>query len=631
MLSKNSWSNGILARPITTCLNLSAKPIIPVWAREYWSCRYYRQMAKGVRQKVQCIFLLLLVLLFALCPPIATADQTENDYRQARLDFEKLLKDPQKQNLRHHWIACIKEFRSVYTAQPNGPRADDALLMTAGLYGRLYELSWILQDRLQALDYYTRLLKRFPASPFRSEAKKAIAELSTNSGKEIDQQKLAAGQAPVYKVASKPKAPLEIKKSCVQKKNSGLQAESLAEVKDIRFWSSPTYTRVVIDVESEVRYTHHMLKRDPSIAKPTRLYVDLNHARVGPGLKPVVPIIDDLLSGARAAQYSADTVRLVLDIKSIDDFKIFSLRNPFRIVIDIRGVPMKPTSKTVLKPTSKIVSKPTSRTVSKPTLKTTSKRQFRHKPEKPSGKVPKGALAKQLALGVKRIVIDPGHGGKDPGAIGYLKGVQEKNVTLEISRRLARKIRQRLGCEAILTRNSDTFLSLEERTAIANTKSADLFISLHTNATKTRASCGVETYFLNLATDKDAILVAARENATSAKNISDLEAILSDLMKNAKIDESSRLAGHVQEAMLRKLNPRYGSINDKGVKQAPFYVLLGAEMPCILIEVAFITNPRECRRLNTASYQEDIADAITTGIQRYIEEIHPAGLTEAAK
>jgi len=123
--------------------------------------------------------------------------------------------------------------------------------------------------------------------------------------------------------------------------------------------------------------------------------------------------------------------------------------------------------------------------------------------------------------------------------------------------------------------------------------------------------------------------VAARENATSAKNISDLEAILSDLMKNAKIHESSRLAGHVQEALIRKLNPRYSRIQDKGVKQAPFYILLGAEMPCILIEVAFITNPTECRRLNTAGYQEDIADAIVTGIQRYIEEIHPATLTEA--
>ena len=546
-----------------------------------------RELCSNWPKAPKCIFFLILLLLFAFCPPVASADQTENDYRQAQLNFKKLLRDPGKQKFRHHWIECIKKFESVYAGQPNGPRADDALFMTARLYAGLHGYSGKIRDKQQALDCYNRLLKRFPRSRYASKAMSAITKLSGGHSR-----------------ASKSSASVPVKKPPFYKKRSNAQPRSLAEVKGIRFWSSPTYTRVVIDVESEVPYTHGLLKRDPSIAKPMRLYVDLNHARVGPNLKPVVPIIDDLLSGARAAQYSPDTVRFVLDIESIDDFKIFSLSNPFRIVVDVRGVPIKTTSKT-----------------------TTNKR-FKHEPEKPGGKVPKGALAKQLALGVKRIVIDPGHGGIDPGAIGYLKGVREKNVTLEISRRLARKIRQRLGCEAILTRDSDTFLSLEERTALANTKNADLFVSIHTNANKTRASCGVETYFLNLATDKDAILVAARENATSAKNISDLEAILSDLMKNAKIDESSRLAGYVQEAMVRKLKPKYSRINDKGVKQAPFYILLGAEMPCILVEVAFITNPTECRRLNTAGYQEDIADAITTGIQRYIEEIHPATLTE---
>jgi N-acetylmuramoyl-L-alanine amidase len=462
--------------------------------------------------------------------------------------------------------------------------------MTARLYAELYGFSGSIQDKQQALDYYNRLVKRFPKSPYGSKAERGIAGLRRHDGG-----------------ASKSNAARRIKKSPIDKKRSKLQGGSLAEVKGIRFWSSPSYSRVVIDVDSEVRYTHRLLKRDPSIAKPKRLYIDLNHSRMQPGLKPVVPITDDLLSDARAAQYSPDTVRIVLDIKSIDSFKIFSLRNPFRIVVDVSSVPRK--------------------TASKSASKTVSKKRFKHELEKPTGKVPKGALAKQLALGVRRIVIDPGHGGKDPGATGYLKSVREKNVTLEISRRLARKIRQRLGCEAVLTRKGDTALSLEERTARANTKSADLFISIHTNANKTRHCYGIETYFLNLATDKDAILVAARENATSAKNISDLEAILSDLMKNAKIDESSRLAGYVQEAIIRKLKPRYRRIKDKGVKQAPFYVLLGAEMPCILIEVAFITNPRECRRLNTAAYQEDIADAIVTGIQRYIKEIRPVALT----
>lgn len=545
------------------------------------------------------IFFLILLLVFSLHPLVATGGQTETDYRRARASFKRLLKDPQKQKHRLNWIACIRNFRSVYEAQPSGPWADDAIVMIGHLYARLYEFSWSLQDKQQALDYYNRLLKRFPRSPFRSKAKEAIAELGEDDRRFVDKEKIVTGHASVGKRSSKFKAPTLIKKPSSQKKSPKLQAGSLAEVEAIRFWSSPSYTRIVIDVESEVRYTYRLLNKDPTIAKPMRLYIDLDHARIGPGLKPVVPIIDDLLSDARAAQYSPDTVRIVLDIKSIDNFKIFSLRNPFRIVVDVSGVPTK----------------------------TASKKRVKERPEKPSVKVPKGALAKQLALGVRRIVIDPGHGGKHSGAFGYLKGVREKNVTLEISRRLARKIRQRLGCEVILTRNSDTFLSLEERTAIANTRNADLFISIHTNASKSRASHGIETYFLNLATDEDAILVAARENATSAKNISDLEAILNDLMKNAKIDESSRLAGHVQKALIGKLKPKYSRVKDKGVKQAPFYVLLGAGMPSILVEVSFITNPRECRRLNTAGYQEDIADAIVRGIQRYIKEIHPPALT----
>jgi N-acetylmuramoyl-L-alanine amidase len=200
--------------------------------------------------------------------------------------------------------------------------------------------------------------------------------------------------------------------------------------------------------------------------------------------------------------------------------------------------------------------------------------------------------------------------------------VLEKNVTLELSRRLAKKLRRKIGCEVLLTRDEDKFLSLEERTAIANTKRADIFISIHANAHPNKRVSGVETYFLNLATDNESIRVAARENATSAKNISDLEMILNDLMNNAKINESTALADQVQRAMVSHLNGRY-RVRDNGVKQAPFYVLLGAEMPCILVEIAFISNPKECKRLNTAAYQESVADAIAKGVENYIKSITP--------
>jgi N-acetylmuramoyl-L-alanine amidase len=164
---------------------------------------------------------------------------------------------------------------------------------------------------------------------------------------------------------------------------------------------------------------------------------------------------------------------------------------------------------------------------------------------------------------------------------------------------------------------------LEERTAFANTQNADLFISIHTNAARNRRAYGIETFFLNLATDDEAVMVAARENATSAKNISDLESILTGLMQNAKINESTRLAGYVQEAVFSQIESSYSYTKNKGVKQAPFYVLLGAQMPAILVETSFISNPRECKRLMTADYQDVLCDGIIKGIEQYMQELNP--------
>ncbi|MDY6839016.1 MAG: N-acetylmuramoyl-L-alanine amidase [Thermodesulfobacteriota bacterium] len=582
---------------------------------------------------------LLFSLLILLLSGPAAAVAGEDGYRAAELAFQQFLKDPHKQKDRLNWILCIDRFRSIYRARPAGPQADDALFMTGRVYSELYKSFSEPGDRQEALDYYSRLLKRFPRSPYRSEASKAIAELDegTKTGSpEVDQAPsivpskeggteahpcAAAPDKPVVEKSPKPPVgsvgearkpppgdvtdPSALVEAGEKPVGEGVvepQKGGLSEVTNLRFWSNPSYTRVVIDVDGEVPYIHRLLRKDPAMGKPQRLYVDLGHARMGANLKPIVPIGDDLLSDARAGQYTRDTVRVVLDIKSIDDFNIFSLRNPFRIVLDINGMPKKGPRK----------------------------RPSKDEEEQPSGKIPDGALAKQLALGVRRIVIDPGHGGKDCGAIGYDKAVMEKNVTLEVSKRLARKIRKRIGCEAILTRDRDVFLSLEERTAIANTTNGDIFVSIHANAHRSRKVHGVETYLLNLATDREAIMVAARENATSTKNISDLETILNELMKNAKVNESSRLARKVQQAMVKELKGKYKKIKDNGVKQAPFYVLLGAEMPSILVEVAFISNPEECRRLNTASYQEDVVDGIVTGIEEYISEISPAVLTRAA-
>jgi N-acetylmuramoyl-L-alanine amidase len=374
-------------------------------------------------------------------------------------------------------------------------------------------------------------------------------------------------------------------------------------VKDIRHWSTPNYTRVVIDLEGPVKYKHNLLKPDPDLKKPRRLYIDLENTRVSSRIESAIPIKDGLLRTARAGQYTKDTVRVVLDTESMEGYKVFHLHDPFRIVVDVQRTEKRETADETRLALNK-------RTV----------RKGVRKAEAPDDSV---SLAGQLGLNVKSIVIDPGHGGKDPGC-NSRGGVKEKSVVLSIAKMLAKKIKEETGCEVSLTRNDDIFLPLERRTAIANMKKADLFISLHINAHRNRNIQGLETYFLNMATDERSMMVAARENATSEKNISDLQAILNDLMLNTKIAESSRLAYEVQKGMVSRVKRRYKRVKDLGVKQAPFYVLIGAQMPAILVETGFLTNRVERKRLISKKYQETIAEGISKGVNAYIKGIDQA-------
>jgi N-acetylmuramoyl-L-alanine amidase len=516
-------------------------------------------------------------------------------YLNAERCYGNLRKDSRKMKYRDNWLRCIDKFQSVYDKDPDGPWAPAGLFMAATLYQKLYDYSYASDDLASAHSIFNQIITEFPGSRYQAKAESAIQNMP-----ESVKKPLTAQSDPI---AEKIKARKESTEGG-HRPSTRPTPGGMATVTNLRFWSNPNYTRVVIDADREASYYHHLLKKDPSLKKPQRLYVDLSKSRLGEHIRKSIPIHDDLLIDARAGQYTSDSVRVVVDIKSFKTYKIFSLKDPFRIVIDVWG------TKTAKAPKA-------------PRPSDTVKK---------GGKIPPGSLAKQLALGVRRVVIDPGHGGKDYGAPGYLKGVHEKQVALQIARKLAKKIKAELGLEVILTRNRDRFLTLEERTAFANTKSADLFISIHTNASRDRRAYGIETYFLNLATDEEAIRVAAMENATSTKNISDLQKILYDLMQNAKINESSRLAAYVQSSTIRHLkNKRYSRVKSKGVKQAPFYVLLGAQMPSILIETAFISNARECRRLVNPKFQERLAEGIVEGIRNYIKATSPTALLKTTQ
>jgi N-acetylmuramoyl-L-alanine amidase len=212
--------------------------------------------------------------------------------------------------------------------------------------------------------------------------------------------------------------------------------------------------------------------------------------------------------------------------------------------------------------------------------------------------------------------LDPGHGGKDPGAIG-VGGIAEKDIVLSVAKKLARKLKTELGVQVFLTRNDDHFVPLEERAAMANGEDADLFISLHVNASPNSETRGIETYYLDNTTDEAALRLAARENRTSRRNISDLQFILSDMMQNMKLEDSITLAHRVQGALVGGMTKVMGDVKDLGVKKALFHVLVGARMPSVLVEMFFISNRVEAQAMSQDSYQDALVEGLYEGIQKF--------------
>lgn len=376
----------------------------------------------------------------------------------------------------------------------------------------------------------------------------------------------------------------------------------LAMLTEIKHWSNPDYTRVSLELDQDVAWEAHELGSG-NTGKPGRIYIDINRTNLAIGVKDIT-IGDGLLKGARVAQYKPEVVRVVLDTENIKNYKVFPLSNPARLVIDVRGErrteisrldesisaqheppvdPRREESQTALERKPKVTKKP--------------------------------GIAK-----IRRIVIDPGHGGHDPGAVGP-SGIQEKDVVLSIGLKLRELLRDELGLDVVMTRSSDLFIPLEERTAIANKVNADLFVSIHANAAPNRQAAGIETYYLNLAKTEKAAQLAAKENGTSLEKVSVLQAILFDLMANYKLNDSAHLAEEVQKSLHKKANRQHPDVKNLGVKQGPFYVLVGATMPSILVETAFLSNAMEESRLKEPAYQSMTAEGILEGIHSYITSL----------
>jgi N-acetylmuramoyl-L-alanine amidase len=578
------------------------------------------------------ILLILTLLFFARHEAFAqTSAGAKALLDKADRCADTLLQAKDKKKLRHKWIECVDAYRDVAARYPQSEEAGWALYRGAKLEENLFGYSGKPQDLDGAVELYRRLANEHPNHRVADDAQYKIGEIYYHEKNDITQayleflkveKKFPKGdmRPKAQQMLDKLSGMISKKESQKEIKEANAKAPGPAQVQAIRHWSTPNYTRVVIDLDRPVQYEHHLLPENKELKKPRRLYLDLKNAHVPSDIDSDILIKDGLLQGARAGQFTRDTVRVVLDIDSIEGHKVFPLQDPFRIVIDVRGAEVKEQEKAKEK-------EPEPEKEKEIDKEKEPKEVAKVEPRRPKRGVAKAkepdksvSLARQLGLSVKKIVIDPGHGGKDPGC--YIEGqIVEKDITLALAQIVGKKVEEKFGIDVILTRDKDTFVPLEKRTAFANVNKADLFISLHINAHKQPEVHGFETYFLNMATDERAVLVAARENATSEKSISDLQSILNDLMLNTKISESSKLAYEVQRGILGQVKRKYENVRDLGVKQAPFYVLIGAEMPAILVETGFMTNPVERKRLQNRRYLETLADGIVAGVERYMKSL----------
>ena len=368
--------------------------------------------------------------------------------------------------------------------------------------------------------------------------------------------------------------------------------DNRVEIYNIRNFTHPSYTRIVIDIG---KLREYVFKELPD---PDRIYVDIFQSRLNPLIQGQDTLVNNgYIKKIRIAQKNRSTVRVVadLDFSKIKSYHVWHLFDPFRIVVDIYP------EKNIIPPPSAPAAKKVPR------------------PAKPSKEG--YSLIRQLGLGIKTIVLDPGHGGTDPGCLGRSKKIYEKTIVLDVCQRLKKLLTSNTDLNVVLTRDSDIYLPVENRTVIANQKQADLFISIHANANPRKNFYGVSTFFLNFSTDPEVNRIAARENATTQKNISEMKDIIEKIAKISKSQESRELAGSIQSSLVSGLGRNYKYIKDLGVRGGPFWVLIGGEMPSVLVEISHLSNAREEERLHTPSYRQHVAQGIYNGIIAYINSL----------
>jgi N-acetylmuramoyl-L-alanine amidase len=639
--------------------------------------------------------------------------------------------EPTGTHTKSEYTAVMDQFRAIYHGKPTDAYAARSVEQVAELLveqGHEFHDAKCLKD---AVGQYTFLAKAYPAYAKGANAKRdallaedrapvatrleaeaapiqKVAAPTTKSRRSTVDEEIARAESQTV-AQSRTAVPAPVVHDTADDSSEPPHKHALATVTGIRHWSTPTYTRVAIDLGDEVQY------QAARVENPDRIYFDLHHTRLAQELvgKSFSITDDGFLTKIRAAQFTNDVTRVVLDVHEVGEYSAFLLPNPYRLIIDIHGkgtqpnvapsdhqsseaapteehqwsappqkgtensglppmpvtdgskafglpgrntqnasvaqprvvIPQKPTQQkpvpnTVVakdtstdlasisdeqgrveankRPTSQpIVSRSSTRTASKKTT------HIAGEPAEVAPPTADGQTSMMRALGLKigRIVIDAGHGGHDSGTLGA-GGIEEKDVVLDVALRLGKLLHDRLGAEVVYTRADDTFIPLETRTAIANKAQADLFISVHANSSQDPSARGVEVYYLNFTSDPDAMSVASRENAVSTQSVHELSDLVKKIALKDKIDESKELATDVDESLYAGIERGNAGLKNRGVKKAPFVVLIGANMPSILAEISFVTNPDDAAKLETPVYRERVAESIYNGVAQYASGIN---------
>ena len=561
--------------------------------------RIVKDIGMNRRTWIAAFGILFWVCQFVAEPALARDRRAARESFKRALSFhEGFLTVPRDQRPRAQYERAIFLYRRVIDHDPTYGACDDALFAVASLYDEMAGRFRLEGDRDKAIYYYRFVAREYPLTKHKGLALDRAEELDL----QIEAERRAAERA-----RATPKLPRETGDSGVTR--SGKRAT----LNEIRYRSNEDYTRVVIQLDGEATFKKNVL------SYPDRIYFDLENSQLASDIEKTYDVNGVSLRKVRVGENQPGMVRVVLDFEQIETHSVFALNDPFRIVIDIHG-PRTSAAKTPGTGTVNTVEA----TISLDDQGTSRREVLTERASAPTPNLDgKLSLTRVLGLKVGKVAIDPGHGGRDTGTIGP-GGTREKDLVLDISRRLRDLIGQRLGTPVVLTRDTDVFIPLEERTAIANTEGADLLISLHANASPNRKVSGIETFFLNFATGDEEREVASRENATAQRNIRELENLLRKIALGDYNEESRDLAHVIQDNLygeMRKVRPRW---RNRGVKQAPFIVLINSTMPSILTEIGFISNPSDEKYLAKDDARQAIAEALYRGVEQYFRALGSA-------